>query len=791
MLFCKLAPDQPASAVRLDPAGAIEPMLACAVNLADAPPSGVQTLCCLAAGPPSLRIRYHDPVALARVLVGNESWESLDDLDRRIRLQRRLHLPSAASQETCSWDQLKVRRSSEVVFHDVSIDGEQTTFVIDRTGQTAWALTGLARRIWSSAADGRHPLIELIRSEADNLGGSDEHSSRAVARVLGPMIEQGLLLQDGAGVRPSLDIAAEDASPHDTVPELRRSGQAQVMTTPVDPRERWNDLSSDGQAIDWLGHRMVTDVESIRRTLVNIRDAQSVVGGSPDEVSGALIEVRSAPCPQGTVLIRLNGRRLWWVSEEAGSAVLGVILANLAADHASYAQPLGEISTILRRDHCLLHVGALTAADQSAADEVPLGSTAPLFGARVEHGKRVLLPDSARTVSWLANGANPHEVANIWSPYTLAGVLVEGARDLVGGWLRALTELSPWQPADDRFLSELMANGNVPLAIVPAGEAPFVVARTLLVRDEEWEQPRAITATTGRSERTSDDAISPTAVLQSAAWSWATRLGEASWSSESAKISRDRLVLGRGLLRIRFNSPTEDDDNPSAVTLVETVTNAITDLGLDLETATEIAQASVGAGNLYLGTELAGPYVRRKLYVSGILDSAWAATSNRWPRVLTEAGSTPSWIAWKWTEDRPDELERSTYQSHLGHAASVGQQVDPILDVMGTDWSDIIRHVLARLGVGSSAVPNEDDLLTLDEGGRRSVDLAGVGSGWRRWHDLEPEVRWLAAVAALGSEASDDLVAWSRGSRLSRLIFGTDQNHEPFVNLYVAKAQQQ
>lgn len=52
-------------------------------------------------------------------------------------------------------------------------------------------------------------------------------------------------------------------------------------------------------------------------------------------------------------------------------------------------------------------------------------------------------------------------------------------------------------------------------------------------------------------------------------------------------------------------------------------------------------------------------------------------------------------------------------------------------------------------------------------------------------------MRWLAAVAALGSEASDDLVAWSRGSRLSRLIFGTDQNHEPFVNLYVAKAQQQ
>ena len=791
VLFCEVSPEEPASAIRLDPADAVESLLTHGLNLASAPHFSIQPICDLAANIPNFRIRHHDAAAFARVLVTNESWQSLDDLDRQIRIQRRL-LPAPVSQGASRRDQLEVRRSPDVASHDAMVDGERTTFVIDRTGKTAWALTGLQRRIWdAAAAECVLPMMELAKSEADRLGGSDEHSSKVVARALSSIIKQGLLVQVGPGPRLRLGVVSEGASLDDVAQDLRRYGEPRSLAPHVEASEPWRDLLSEGDAFDWLGHLLVTDVESVRRILVNIGGTRSGVARSSAVANRALIEVRSAPGPKGMILIRLNGGRLWWVSEDDALAVLGVLLANLAVDRASLGQSLAEVSASISDDRCLLHIGVRSSADQDLADELGLGRRARFFGARVEDGKKVLLPENARAASWLTNGADPGDAIDVWRVYSLAGVLVEGARDLVGGWLQALTELSPFQPVSGRFLSELLASGDVPLAVAPRGEPSSGMVERLLVQDENWERVQPNKSTTSRAGRNMVDASSPNAVMQSAAWTWATRLGKVSWSEESAKISRGRLVLGRGLLRIRLSGSAEGEYDRSAAMLVASVTEATTDLGLDVETSAEIAQASVAARNLYLGTELAAGCLRRKLYVRGIGDSVWANISRRWPRILTEDAATPSWISWKWLEDQPAELERSIYQGHLGHAPTVGQQVDTILDMMGSDWSDVVQHVLAQLGIEQGSVPAEGDLLTLDEGGRCSVDLSRVGSGWQRWRDIEAEIRWIAAVADLSKDASEDLVAWSHGSLLSRLIFGTDRNNEPFVNLYVAKAQQQ
>lgn len=794
VLFCESAPSHPASAVRLDPVDAVQSLLACALNLADGPPSSVQSLCDLAGGPPNLRITYHDPGALAQVLVANEHWEPLADLDRRIRHQRRLHPLPAHSPGIAIRDDLEVRRAPSVACHDAIIGGEPTTFLISRTGRTAWALGGLPRRIWAGAARGASPLIELIRSEADLVGGSDEHASQMVARTLASMAGQGLVVDDGAGVRSSHDAAADGSSPAGAALTLRRFGESRWQTTPDDAREAWSGLSWEGNAIEWLGHRLVVDMESIQRTLINMRGARSVGVGAPDEVSGALVEVRSAPGAEGMMLIRLNGRRLWWASEEDGLAVLGIILANLANDSASIGQSLGDISIIRRRDRCLLHVGDLTSHD-AAVSEATLVHRARVFGARIEHGRTVLLPEEARAVSWLVDGADPAAAMDVWNPCALAGVLVEGARDLVGGWLKTFTELGPWRPADSRFLSELVADGDVPLTVVRQGEAASEIAEALLVQDDKWEEPSPSRRsspsrpTTVRSERGTDDGSSANSALQSGAWNWGMRLGEVSWSQESAKLSRDRLVVGRGLLRIRLANGAEAEVPQPAAMVVDSVTAAIADLGVDADTAGEIAQTSVAAGNLYIGVELTDNGVRRKLYVRDITAPVWAEVSRHWPRTMVEGGAMPSWLAWKWTDAGPGKPERSIYQHNLGDALSFGQRVDPILDLMGPDWIEVISHLLARLGIERNASPAEDDLFTLDEDGRRSVDLSGVSTG-RRWRDIEAEVRWLAAVADLSKDASDDLLAWSRGGRMARLIFGIDRDTQPFVNLYVARERQ-
>ena len=166
----------------------------------------------------------------------------------------------------------------------------------------------------------------------------------------------------------------------------------------------------------------------------------------------------------------------------------------------------------------------------------------------------------------------------------------------------------------------------------------------------------------------------------------------------------------------------------------------------------------------------------------------WQWLSVRWPDHLAETSHLPTWAAWKWSNVPGTAAERSVEFGHLGGAATVGEVVNPTLELMGRDWADVIGHLISSLHLADGDRPSQGDCLTLDEGGRRTVDLSARGRNRNIvLSELEPELRWLAAVAGHDRAAADELIKWADTGRLSVLIFGTDGNGDPFVNLYISQ----
>lgn len=781
ILVCEHLPDNEASAVPLDPYDTAEELTSSALNLSRTGDPGLQMLCDLAATAPGLRIRHHDPVALARVLVATEEWDSLGDLDWQLRRHHREN-HGLAQPVTSYLDDLGVCNAGDVTFHDATIEGEDVMFVIDRSGYRAWALTGLRRRIWLAVSGDNLPnLSELLRNEADNRGGSDERSALVVARALTSLMEQGVIDQVAGEVGPGAADLAGGGHQSEHAQEMWRCGPSGPRVSPVSVAEPWPSLTSGGDSIDWLGHRLVTDIDSIRRVLIGIRGASVGVGPARLTQDAALVEIRSIPDRVDEMLIRLNGTRLWYVSKDDRLPVLGMILADLAADHVRFAQPLGEISIATWHDRCVVKVGAASAKKPSRGDEGGVRHRPALFGARVDNGK-VLVPEPTRAEQWLTDGASIDEVADLWTPYLLAGVVALGARDVLGGWLRTLTALSPDEGASERYLSETVAHGDVPLLVVNDEETLSGAAERVLAGTgdpaEIWDAEPAIPIGRIAAEPSASETD-----LSSAAWRWASRLGEASWVEESAKITTGRLSIGRGLLKIRLPKSAGASLDGSASLASDLVRDAIAELGVNLVTCEEVARASLAAGNLYLGVEPAGSHIRRKLYVRGLPTPAWRQIASRWPHGLKPGNDTPYWLAWKWTEDGSGGVERAVYLANLGGAETIGKRVDPLMEVMEPEWVDVVGHLLGLLGIGRQQFADDGDLLTLDEAGRRSVDISRR-SPVRGSHGFEAESRWLAHAAALSDADSRDLVVWSQGRHVSRLIFGIDGRGEPFVNLY-------
>lgn len=779
ILLCEHRPDREAAAAPLDPYGVAEGLIGSAINLPRVGGAALQMVCDLAATAPGLRIVHHDPLALARVLVAAGDSGSLEDLDEMLRRHRRQHHELTQPVMRYLGD-LDARISADVVFLGTTIEGEDVTLVVDRSGYRSWALAGLHRRIWHAVAAHEPPdLSELARGEADRRGGSDERSARVVARALASLVREGLVDQVPGRTEPETVESSGGDDQGEEVREMWRYGPSGPRMSPASVAEPWASLASSGYAVDWFGHRLVTDVDSIRPVLTGLPGAVADGGPARPRPGAVLVEIRSIPGPAGEMLIRLNGTRLWWVSENDGLSVLGIILANLAADRHRLAQPWGEISVATRRDRCVVTVG--TALEPGPGDEAAVRHHGTLFGARVDD-RRVLIPEATRAARWLTRGAPADELARLWTPYALAGVVALGAPDVLSGWLRTLTELTPYEGASERYLSETVAQGDISLSVVNEGETQTGAVERILA---EAGDPGRTENTPGvvRSGRTTTEPRGAETDLRSAAWRWASRLGRPSWVEESAKITPGRLSVGRGLLRIRLPGDTGADLDGPASLASDPVRNAIGELGLDAEVSEEVARASLSTGNLYLGVEPEGSHIRRKLYVRGLTAPGWRPIASRWPHRLRRGDDTPYWLAWKWTDDGSRGIERAVYLAHLGGVETIGQETDPLMGAMEPEWVDVVGHLLGLLGIGRQQAADDGDLLVLDETGRRSVDLSRRAPV-RGPSTFEAEARWLAAAAELNAPDSEGLVAWSRGRVLSRLIFGIDGRGEQFVNLY-------
>lgn len=782
ILVPEYQPDHEASAAPLDPFGAVKELVGSALDLSYAGNPGVQMLCDVAASARALRIRHHDPVALARVLAATEKWCDLGELDlelRRHRRHRRQH--NGLTQPAVRYlNELEVHISGDIAFKDTTIEGDQVTIAIDRSGYRSWALAGLSRQIWHAlASDDTPALPALARNEADRRGGSDERSARVVSRALTSMMDQGLLERVPGGTEPQGVDLSVVGDPNEDRQELWRCGPSGRRVLPVGVAEAWPSLTATGYAIDWLGHRLVTDVDSLRPVLIGLRGAAVASRQAPLTSEAALVEIKSGAGRADEMLIRLNGTRLWCLTEDAVVRVLGVILANLAAEDEGFGQSLGEISIATCSDRCVVKVGGAPSAEPSNDDQGVLRHHATLFGARIDD-HRILIPELTRAAKWLASGATG-EMADLWTPYELAGVVVSGARDVLGGWVRALTELAPAEGTSDRYLSETLGHGDVPLVVADddksvSGIAERILAGTGDPREVGDPEPdvRVSQIVAERNPAVTD--------LGRASWQWATQLGRASWVEESAKVTTGRLSVGRGLLKIRLSEGAGGRSDGSTSLATDAVRDAVAAFGLDVETCEEVARTSVAARNLYLGAEHAGSNTRRKLYVRGLPASAWEQIAPRWSDRLRH-DDAPDWVAWKWTDGEPGWIERSVYLAQLGGAQTIGEQVDPLFDAMGPEWVDVVVHLMGRLGIGRTQTADDGDLLTLDESGRRSVDISRR-LPVRRSDGVESEARWLAHIAALSDADSTALLDWSYGRHASRLIFGVDGRGAPFVNLY-------
>jgi hypothetical protein len=256
----------------------------------------------------------------------------------------------------------------------------------------------------------------------------------------------------------------------------------------------------------------------------------------------------------------------------------------------------------------------------------------------------------------------------------------------------------------------------------------------------------------------------------------------------SAKISCAGITVGRPLTKVSFDQGPKDFE-PTGDASVQRIAEAYIDIGLRSSHAVEAALVAVSAGNFYLGEQHDGSGGwRRKLYVHEPSKSAWRWLADRWPDQLARASDLPTWAAWKWSSDPGAGVEHSIDIGFLGGAETVTEVVDPVLDDMDGDWAEAVRNLIAPLHLDAATAPEQLDALTLDEGGRRSIDLTTRGRNRLIvLGELEPELRWLAAVGGHDRAAADQLVSWAWTGRLANVIFGADGHGEPFVNLYVAR----
>lgn len=275
--------------------------------------------------------------------------------------------------------------------------------------------------------------------------------------------------------------------------------------------------------------------------------------------------------------------------------------------------------------------------------------------------------------------------------------------------------------------------------------------------------------------------------LSSKARRWAEGLGQVVRRDSSAKISNRAITVARPLVEIQLST---DVRNPNAPTgsLFERILGACLDIEMPNQFAAEAAPLIASTGRFHFGEQYddTGTW-RRKIYLQRPSDSDIKWLMESWPSYLMNGSGPVEWVAWKWSNSPQSVAERSIEWGYLGGAETVGEVVNPLLEAMGSDWVKVINHFVSMVYPTGGARPHQSDVLTFDEGGRRTADLGMRGAiRERSLAELESELRWMAAVAGHDRTVTETLISWAPSSRPSVLIFGVDGDSQPFVNLYVS-----
>ena len=489
------------------------------------------------------------------------------------------------------------------------------------------------------------------------------------------------------------------------------------------------------------------------------------------EVAGCAgtIELRTLPSWGTGSMLRIEMLKPLWVAPGAEVEILASLLLGATVPPAPVSVPIAPCWVVARAGRAAVHVGD-PASERDAAGGVPADGYERSFGARVESGSHLWMPDPLRAVAWLGRGADPLASSGVWQRFDLVAVGVAGATSAIEGWATAVDRLS-WgaEAASADAIVHLVGDGSVSMVIEEAGATvggrlrPIVAAPT---SGQGHSIPERISSPAEREQEGELDR-------------WASRLGRVIRGDESAKIDRRGVAIGRSLLRIDLVS---GEPARSRRRLID----AFSEIGLDLASATEAATIAAEVGSFYIGEQRQGEGgLRRKVYIRGLSADDWSTLSSGWPDRLTYPGPTPSWVAWKVAQDHPGQVERAIEVDGLGGVLTIGHALEPITRRVPPEWTLLTQQVLRGFGVSEADRPQRGDSITVEENGRYSVDIFTMGrrrrqGGWT----LEAELRSLVVASGHDHRAADGLVAWAGCRDLANFIIGIDKAGEPFVNLY-------
>ena len=687
---------------RFDSVRAIKALLAHTLNLGRVGQNGLQTLCRLADEVSVTRIEHDGAVAAAAEIIAGPRTSPLGVTVRGYN----------------AIDAFQPLRTSEPSVEIVACAGQQVLLLRPQDGPTL-LLDPLGSALWP-LLDGTNSVAALVDRLASQFthGGSLWHLivEQLRAMVEFELIEAPCVSWPVSGTRPQPVGPWQDSNAWILAANLRRRSPRNTG----DWQRPWTSPTS---VTCWWGRVFVaTDSERVCEAFgpaleIGAAVEVPVAGWDPLNAREQLIEVREPSGPRAGAAIRVGTQHLSWVPSGDVVEVLAIILSGMSdGPDLHTSAPIAPAWILASRREAALFVGEIP----NEYGQGPGGTRGMRWsrrsGLRVERGRFVWVPDQTQVVAWLSRGADPSATTGCWKRHDLTALGVAEVKSTLDGWVAAADALAPWDVPSASYLGHLVDGGNVPIVVGSAHEVARQVSTSLggppdLVASASPDATGSIKSSLRGSNESAD--------LERQL----SRLGFVSVGDQSAKVDHRRIVTGRALLRVELDA--EDALESRSPSAVQDLMDVFASFGLDHESAADAATIAARVGEFYVGEERASPdNWRRKIYVNHPPFDAWRSLSPRWPLELaSHMNPGPSWLAWKFSSHSSGRVERAIDVPRLGGVPTIAEATVPELARMPEPWAEVVRAILDRLVVREEDRPRRGDTITVEEGGRSSIDI--------------------------------------------------------------------